>query len=688
MLTTAIVSLLLRPYTVTFEGRPDRLERVLSAISQTSGVKLACAEDLKDEVVVIRVRDVDMDDLLQRIAKIEDGEWKVQADQTRILKRSDALVKARLKRELAARMASIASEFRRVAESAKQHAMPLEKLTDAVEKMTAATLGHSGSGEPPSGVDNMGAVWEAMPAVIALEEIIGQAPAEEWAQLPDNRTIVYSNSPNQWQRPFKSTWDAAVRKAIQTQNAVAKKVGPSALITDRGRLRTIDPGARATLDVTRHPDGSYYVNLRIRDTAGGVAPVFTEYLYTRDGVEGGSVKTPQDIGQRPLKFSNATKEFLVAIGATGERETRPRSQEMLRRYVPSKTVEPLTFSYAEGLSALTQDWPVQVVAAVPEEIFRPRQQITTDISIQTYLDQIRRQFLALTLDDSWLMGEITTSQRARLADRQVLAKWGESALRLRTPTIEEQVAHAANPRVAGSPLVADVMSFLWPNSPFNAESLKVNRLLALLGAPVWNAVFAGREVSVGGLPAATIQALADETLFGELRNLRITDPNRSNDEVLPDGTRIPKELSPLTSFDLEPTELFANGIPRAAVIGGYVRKDQLGTSRGGQLEPWALFSLKEGDTVFWKRTAQRLAFMLLGHDSVPIEDLENKKFGFGNTSTGTVNISYLPNVRAEFTVSLQDIDLSKRAGLNEGPDNFRNVLNRWLEYYRQNPPPP
>ena len=296
--------------------------------------------------------------------------------------------------------------------------------------------------------------------------------------------------------------------------------------------------------------------------------------------------------------------------------------------------------------------------------------------------------LPLTLEDGWIMGSISTSQRARQADRTVVARWASDALVHKTPTISEQIAQAANPRVAESPLLAAAVDVFWPESPFKAENLPSNRIFGLLGRDAQDAIFAGRDVRVADLPSSSAEALADEVYFGTLRELKVTDPDRSHDNVMPNGTRIPNELPALSTFDGEPTELMPNGLPRDAVIGGYRISNQLGATRGGQSEPWALFKLKEEENVYWKRTAQRIAFMLGGYDSVPIAGLEGKMFGYGHMASGAVNVQFSTSVLARFSINLFDVDLSKPSSLQEAPRDFLSELNKWIEYYKQNPPPP
>ena len=124
------------------------------------------------------------------------------------------------------------------------------------------------------------------------------------------------------------------------------------------------------------------------------------------------------------------------------------------------------------------------------------------------------------------------------------------------------------------------------------------------------------------------------------------------------------------------------GLPGETVLGGYAQKNQLGTEKEGRLEPWGLFKRSESDSVYWQRTAQRIAFMLAGKDSVPIEGLEQKLFGYGNWAQGRILIQFSPLVSSQIEVTVADVDLSQPKGLSEAPEEFKRVLQYWLERYR------
>jgi hypothetical protein len=63
-------------------------------------------------------------------------------------------------------------------------------------------------------------------------------------------------------------------------------------------------------------------------------------------------------------------------------------------------------------------------------------------------------------------------------------------------------------------------------------------------------------------------------------------------------------------------------------------------------------------------------------------------FGYGHMASGAVNVQFSTSVLARFSINLFDVDLSKPSSLQEAPRDFLSELNKWIEYYKQNPPPP
>lgn len=169
---------------VSLAVRARPLKEVLTSLTDQSGVKLSCAPEHANEIMVIRFKDEPLSTVRKKLAWALDAEWK-QSQTGFVLQRSEARTKE---------IAVAASDARvKTAQTFMEKVREKLKATPTAYERIQAFLKHQPSG-------NLDAPWQASPAGWYLLQIWLDLGPVAVASAPADGYLTYSNVPNSAQK--------------------------------------------------------------------------------------------------------------------------------------------------------------------------------------------------------------------------------------------------------------------------------------------------------------------------------------------------------------------------------------------------------------------------------------------------------------------------------------------------------
>ncbi len=214
MLTLALATIFSsQKPTITFKSNFEPLGRVVERLSSETSIPMAAFGDLKAYPVYVNVKDVQVNDLLDRLAKVSGGEWE-KKDGNYYLIAPQTLRNDQAKAGDADLIAAIEATISQPAPKKKSQA-DFEKMGKEMEK-------------DPQNAQNMtkmigeifGQMFQADEGTMELLKVIG---SKDLSSIVDGRRVVLSSTPNPMQVLMPSKAITAIKNHLKKLAAEAPK---------------------------------------------------------------------------------------------------------------------------------------------------------------------------------------------------------------------------------------------------------------------------------------------------------------------------------------------------------------------------------------------------------------------------------------------------------------------------------
>jgi hypothetical protein len=186
---------------VTLETSATYAEKAFEKLSEAAGIRLTASAQTKDEILILRVRDVPLNDLLAKIALATNAEW-VREDGGYRLIRSAALLRQQEK----ARIEWLAKSYVEAQKKLQDEIAKQEAFDESAARNIGAQLQGAldsakqrGNVEGPS-YQVLERLASSTPPGRLAKRIVAQIPAKDLAGMRSPGRIVYSTAPNPMQR--------------------------------------------------------------------------------------------------------------------------------------------------------------------------------------------------------------------------------------------------------------------------------------------------------------------------------------------------------------------------------------------------------------------------------------------------------------------------------------------------------
>ncbi len=378
LLAIALLSQKGSPSEVTLSGAVARVPEMLRKIEERTGASLTSSPAMANEVLLVRVRDVPLQDLLKRIAQATSGKWVSlgEASPARLELRPDEEVR---RREEAEERAGTVAEIREaVVRELGESSPPLDETSalQAVMRFQRDWRPRQGGSEGRTRMPE--AVWRRHRSLTfnsrSLWPVVQTVGEETLASLPVGQRWEFSVHPRGRERSMGARGTEALARIASDREVLTealRRLGDEALSAELG---FITPAAVPTTPERLH--------LRVTRPRREVMGLFLD-TWNSTNVHYSSFLNPlrirpeeRDLGvpSKPpwedarLEFSPTTRMLAAHAKPAGG------------QYIPPDPAprEPLADGVGEGLLAIAERLDRDVVACLPDSAYLPVLKLAQD----------------------------------------------------------------------------------------------------------------------------------------------------------------------------------------------------------------------------------------------------------------------------------------------------------------------
>lgn len=572
---------------VTFEHRAAPVGRVLASLSEKAKIKLEALPSVAPDVVLISVKNVPLNDLMQKIASVTSAEWRQDGDVYRLAPAA-GIRNREATDEFTARVTAIRGS---IAERLKPPAPPKEGEEASPFQMEGISLGDT-----------------------PLLKIAQTLDLRALAMMEPNDRVVFSSQPTRMQRPLPGGASTQINAMVAEHNKTAQAVkaagGDDTLddlpdgvempqfVKDMMNQRTKPVGevSKALLIASKMGIGGFgglNLELVLYDREGKVAFKTNTALSERSAAMERAIEQVQNKAQgkatpggkkTPVEFSPETKivhgTLKKAMGMTSGLSLSPEAKALLYR---PDLHDPLSFLSSDSLLAVAKKQGRPIVANLPDAMEEGNvfsMVAGGDLSVEDVENDLKSADQIRTVaDPTYLLIKPTSPAAAReeRLDRPALAALMQAVDTKGIPSLDDVAAYATkapNPMEGG---IGQTYVMMLAPGAFSAS---------MSGFTNWNALrFYGllppearRSLAQGGrLPFATLTpALSNQVqkmVFGTQANLQFEDGKQKPEaETMASMMRM-FGMGADRDFRTEPTEVMPNGLPGNGYVSANVASD-------------------------------------------------------------------------------------------------------------------
>lgn len=361
----------------------------LSEISKQAGMRLTVSPQVASEIVVVSFKGVSLDDVKTQIAKVCSAKWEI-SDGGEMLVPDLVQRRQEEQKEKAELTAQIAKELKNMVESLNPPKKdPKAKVDPEEAEMERMMMFRSGGA--------------ANKAVIKLAAAIG---ATNFASMDGRVRVVYSTHPTRMQRQMLGGYNAILGQLVTEYNSELvqkqkdKANHPVEETAESKRMQEMmkmfgefdedddtpveGTPSKAILVCSRQQlMGGISLQLKVFNekgkvvirgshmiaTGGGMFDTadLEDFEFGPDGLPKQKPQTKAEAGEKPIVFSDSTKELgEMSNFMTMGTNTKKMSEELRMKLLNPDQYDPLSFTHSEALLALAAQKGKPLVACLPD----------------------------------------------------------------------------------------------------------------------------------------------------------------------------------------------------------------------------------------------------------------------------------------------------------------------------------
>ncbi|MBX7135937.1 MAG: hypothetical protein K1X67_24985 [Fimbriimonadaceae bacterium] len=706
---------------VTMDALAAPSARIVQDLATKTGVKLEVSPSLDRDVLILKVRDVELKALMDQIAVAVSGEWKQDGEVWRLSKDAPKHI-AEERKELQDRTALVRKALKEMRDSLKpkpEKSGEGEQEAAAAAEATSRVFAMQGFG---GGAANK--------AIITL---LSSLDASVIAAMPKDGRVVFATNPTRMQRPL--TLDSATVNEIITQHNATVEASKKAKAENEANVppemaqmqewaerfmpgfsRRLEPIASAPtkvmLVITRAGMfGGTQASLKFFDAKGQVIfessqgiPLGESFMEQMDDVEispQGQVipkKAPETAEDGPvIKLSPISEEMSSTFSRYyGPGADEPQlSKELAERLLQPDRFDPLSYDVSESVLAMAEFKKLNVVANMPDSVAGGIFRMMSSERKQTaggYYKQLKSGETAVIESNGWLVVRPSKPAEARRTrvDREALAKLIKSSVGREIPPLDDMAAYALKAEDPQStpiamPYFANFAANVMQGGMMGQLNWDMLRLYGTLTASQRQGLMTGGKINFSTL-SPDQRDIVTRMAFGASANLRVDRPGDKPKEDEFDMFSMMAMMAEGRGVDFrdEPTEVMPSGLPGSGYLDVKVTAENFALvvgQKGGTVKQYG--ALGPDELAVLKYFTEDPNFQ-----EVAAQIPKFEKFRIGDRTTMEFKFHLAPDVRLEH--SLRDDKLGQNAAVVEEsgfPAKFRARIDQRVASLKKNPFP-
>ncbi len=566
--------------TISFRCPGTRAVQMLPQLSKATGVEFSCDQKVRDEVLIVDVKEVKLRELMDHLAEAASAKWVLYGDRYRLERPSE--LEADLRKKEIGRLAGLLKvqverERIKVEDRDKNRKYEFADILNAAHKAVSNLISN--------GDESIKAEYIAQ--FRDLEQIIANGPPQsselflyqlldgldltQIASVQPGNRVVLSTNPSLMQRrlffpkALLVNYDKARLQATLALNSLPNDEAKQSIQNAKFLPNdSTSPVTKCLLSVQRDSVGSSFaVEFRILSITGSLID-FCKTKLSWLNYE----KEPKNKGTSQLvKWSADSAQFLEGLRRSSD-ELYSFPKELEQKLLKPSQYDPLSLVVSDIFFNLAESKSANLVGSLPDAAIFFAEIASQKATISEIESGLRTQDHVVTeLKDSWLTVKPAhpIAESKRRIDRSAYEAFINSCFRKGYFNMNDRLTFARTLPVKPDAILDSLLSCsIMPNLAYEIPGNWDDYRLATQLSPVhWRILETGGNLPIRSLSPKALE-IAIEAVYGDGDSIGNDDLN-----------------SPL---DVEPTEAFPNGLPYSAYLNmvsgeSYVAFEKQDTSR-------------------------------------------------------------------------------------------------------------
>lgn len=708
---------------VTVDVLASPTARIVQDIATKTGVKLEVSPSLNRDILIVKVKDVELKRLMDQIAIAVSGEWKQDGEIWRLTKDATKHV-AEERKELQDRTVLVRKALKELRDSLNPKPKKTQEAGSDGEAHAADAQEMIVPGSP------FGGGGAANKAIITL---ISSLDASLIASMPKDGRIVFATNPTRMQRPLNID-SATVNTIVQQHNESveatkkAKAEGEANMPPEMAQIEEwtsrFMPGfARRNEAITTAPTKVMLIltragmfsgtqaSLKFFDGKGQVIfessqgiPLGESFMEQMDDVtispQGQVIPKKKDESPEDgpeIKLSPLSVEMASTFSRYyGPGADEPQlSKELAERLLHPDQFDPLSYDVSESMMAVADYKKLNVVANMPDSVVGGIFRMMSGERKQTaggYYRQLKSGETTVIESDGWLVVRPSAPAEARKmrVDRDALAKLIKASAGKEIPALDDMAAYALSAEDPQStpitlPYFANFAANVMQGGMMGLLNWDMLRLYGTMTTSQRQSLISGGRINFSNLSPNQTD-IVTRMVFGASANLKVDRPGDKPKEDDFDFFSMMAMMGGGRGVDFrdEPTEVMPSGLPSSGFLDAKISTENFALvigQKGGTVKQYG--ALGPDELAMLKYFTEDPNFQQVASQIPKFE-----KFRIGDRTTMEFRFHLAPDVRVEHT--LRDDRMNQSAAVvdeNGFPAKFRARIDQRVASMKKNPFP-
>jgi hypothetical protein len=692
---------------VTYETVAVSVRRAISEIASKTKTPLDTSPAVANEIVVIDVKDVTVNELMERLALATSCKWQ-KMDGVYLLVRPNDVTKAEEQAEQALKLEAIKKTIKKLLEPINKVPVLDAKVADELAAgQKSARLSDLTSGDVVETAETMKSMFSQgsdLPAGRATAKLLSKIDLSVLAKMKLDDRVVFSSRPNRMQIGMgqgaiailnqfvleQNIWaDAYKRRSSSNPKTDDFNIGsPFGLNMNNNRVEGTPDKALLCVEYDSTMD-SYSVEIKIYDNKGkmlyqGGQPILMESSML-NAID--SMLKPEPTKDPEIELSKDSAELLafwrgLASSMMGATKIKDLSKELYAKLSKPDQFDMLSFIHSEALIAIAKARGEQLVADVPDSMMSassfaiPGQKLTANGFMKQLLQM---KVVAIMEEGGWMVIKSArpSLDRAKRCNRVALGKLIAASNAKGYLALDDIAGYAMNNGPITESEIAQVYALVMiPGAAMMSQGQSDWNMLRFYGSLTLGqrqALGRGEAIRFGNLIFNQIEYVRKMAYQANQFGSGISITGGDNGEAQPSFAG--------EDYRSEPTELLPNGLPRDGSVSVKIKHDTVVQDAGPNQPRIQLFGSMGPDelaTMKMMKDDPTMGSMLSGFlpemKSFRVGDRMTYDFVFKLTPEATINRTLMDNA---FNPNSPILDLN---GL---PDTFKKRYNELQEQMKK-----